>query len=49
MFISFFGTNNDVVIKNCKSTRKSKLFYQGHKDNIELRGYVVKGSEKYWR
>ncbi len=49
MYISFYGMNNDVVIKNCKSTRKSKLFYQGQKDNIELRGYVVRGSEKYWR
>lgn len=49
MFISFYGTSNDVVIKNCKSTRKTKLFYQGRKDNIELKGFVVKGSEKYWK
>ena len=49
MFVSFYGTNNDVVIKNCKTKRNGKLFYQGHDDNIELKGYVVKGNEKYWR
>ena len=49
MFISFYGVNNDVIIKNCKTTRTGKLFYQGHDDNIELKGYVVKGSEKYWK
>ena len=49
MFISFYGVNNDVIIKNCKTTRTGKLFYQGHNDNIELKGYVVKGSEKYWK
>ena len=49
MFVSFYGVNNDVVIKNCKTKRTGKLFYQGHNDNIELKGYVVKGSEKYWR
>ena len=49
MYISFYGVSNDVIIKNCKTTRKGKLFYQGHDDNIELKGYVVKGNEKYWR
>ena len=49
MFISFYGANNDVIIKNCKTKRNGKLFYQGHDDNIELKGYVVKGNEKYWR
>jgi hypothetical protein len=48
MFISFYGNNNNVVIKNCKSTRKSKLFHQGRSDNAELRGYVIKGTEKYY-
>lgn len=48
LFISFYGTNNDVIIKNCKSTRKSKLFYQGRNDNAELRGYVIRGTEKYY-
>ena len=46
MFISFYGINNDVFIKNSMTTRTGKLFYQGHDDNIELKGYVVKGSEK---
>lgn len=49
MYISFYGVSNDVIIKNCKTTRKGRLFYQGHNDNIELKGYVVKGNEKYWR
>jgi hypothetical protein len=49
MFVSFYGVTNDVVIKNCKTKRNGKLFYQGHDDNIELKGYVVKGNEKYWR
>jgi hypothetical protein len=49
MYISFYGVNNDVIIKNCKTTRTGKLFYQGHNDNIELKGYVVNGTEKYWR
>ena len=47
MFVSFYGTNNDVVINNCKTKRNGRLFYQGHNDNIELKGYVVKGSMKY--
>jgi len=49
MYISFYGVNNDVVIKNCKTTRKGRLFYQGQKDNIELKGFVIKGNEKYWK
>ena len=49
MFVSFYGVTNDVVIKNCKTKRNGKLFYQGHDDNIELKGYVVNGNEKYWR
>ena len=49
MYVSFYGVNNDVTIKNCKTTRKSRLFYQGQKDNIELKGFVIKGSEKYWK
>lgn len=49
MFISFYGINNDVVIKNCKTTRKGRLFHQGQKDNIELKGFVIKGAEKYWK
>ncbi len=49
MFVSFYGTDNNVTIKNCKTTRIGKLFYQGHDDNIELKGYVVKGSERYWK
>lgn len=49
MFISFTGNNNDVIIKNCKSKRKTKLFYQGRNDNAELRGFVMKGNEKYFR
>ena len=49
MYVSFYGVNNDVVIKNCKTTRKGRLFYQGQKDNIELKGFVINGSEKYWK
>lgn len=49
MFVSFYGVTNDVVIKNCKTKRNGKLFYQGHDDNIELKGFVVNGNEKYWR
>ena len=49
MFVSFYGSNNDVVIKNCKTTRKGRLFYMGRKDNAELRGFQVKGQEKVWK
>jgi hypothetical protein len=49
MFISFYGSSNDVVIKNCKTTRKGRIFYMGRKDNAELRGYQVKGQEKFWK
>jgi len=49
MFISFYGNNNDVVIKNCKSQRKSKLFYQGTKDNAELNRFEVKGNKQSLR
>lgn len=49
MFISFYGNNNDVVIKNCKTTRKGRLFHLGRKDHGELKNHVVKGSEKIWK
>ena len=49
MFISFYGSNNDVVIKNCKTTRKGRLFFMGRKDNSELKGYSIKGSDKFWK
>jgi len=49
MYISFYGVNNDVVIKNCKTTRKGRLFFMGKKDNSELKGYSVKGSDKFWK
>jgi len=44
MLIGFYGSNNDVSIRECKTTRKGKLFYHGSYDNPELKGYVVKGS-----
>ena len=49
MFISFYGNNNDVVIKNCRSQRKSKLFYKGSNDNAELNGFEVKGNKQTLR
>ena len=49
MFISFYGDANDVTIKNCKTTRKGRLFFMGRKDNAELKGYRVNGREKYWK
>lgn len=49
MFISFYGDTNDVTIKNCKTTRKGRLFFMGRKDNAELKGYRVNGREKYWK
>lgn len=49
MYINFYGNNNDVVIKNCKSQRKSKLFYKGSKENSELNGFEVKGNKRYYR
>ena len=48
MFISFVGDSNDVVIKNCKTTRKGRLFFMGRKDNGELKEYHVNGRKKYW-
>lgn len=49
MFIRFTNDNNDVNILNCKSKRKTKLFYHGRNDNAELRGYKVIGNKKYFR
>lgn len=49
MFISFYGNNNDIVIKNCRSQRKSKLFYKGSNTNPELNGFEVKGNKQYIR
>lgn len=46
MFISFYGSNNNVTIRDCKTTRKSKLFYHGNADNRELKDHKVKGSVK---
>lgn len=47
LFIRFTNTNNDVSIQNCKTKRKTKLFYHGRNDNAELRGYKVKDNKKY--
>ena len=46
MFISFYGNSNDVVIQNCKTTRKGVLFYRGRRDNSELNNLSIKGSSK---
>ncbi len=46
MFINFYGNNNDVVIKNCRSQRKGKLFYKGSNDNSELNHFEIKGTRK---
>lgn len=49
MYISFYGNENDVVIKNCRSQRKTRLFYKGRSDNAELNGVEVKGDKQYYR
>ena len=46
MLISFYGSNNDVSIRDCKTTRKGKLFYHGSAENPELNNYQVKGAAK---
>lgn len=46
MFVSFYGNNNDVTIRDCKTTRKGRLFYHGTPDNSELKKHTVKGSAK---
>jgi len=46
MFVSFYGDNNDVTIRDCKTTRKGRLFYHGSPDNSELKKHSVKGSAK---
>ena len=46
MFISFYGSNNNVSFRNCKTTRKGKLFYHGSLDNHELKDRKVTGSAK---
>ncbi len=46
MFVSFYGTANDIIIKDCKTTRKGMLFYHGRRDNAELKSYTVKGSSR---
>ena len=46
MLISFYGSNNSVSIRDCKTTRKGKLFYHGSTDNRELKDYKVIGTAK---
>jgi len=46
MMVSFYGSDNDVVIRNCTTTRKGRLFYRGHADNSELNNFKLKGSAK---
>lgn len=46
MFVDFYGAKNDVVIKNCKTTRATALFYRGSSTNAELKSYQVKGERK---
>lgn len=46
MLISFYGSNNSVSIRDCKTTRKGKLFYHGTPDNQELKDYKVNGTAK---
>lgn len=49
MFINFYGSKNNVVFKNCKTTRKGRLFFLGKKDNSELKNHSVKGAAKIWK
>ncbi len=44
--IDFTGTNNDVVISQCKTDKNGPLFFKGHLNNQELRGFVLKGARK---
>lgn len=46
MLISFYGSNNSVSIRDCKTTRKGKLFYHGSSDNRELKDHKVVGTAK---
>ncbi|MCQ2284782.1 MAG: hypothetical protein MJZ57_07770 [Bacteroidales bacterium] len=46
MFVDFFGSDNNVTIKNCQTTRKFALLYKGKKNNEELKKFVVKGIRK---
>lgn len=46
MFVDFYGNNNDVTIKNCKTNRTTALFYRGSSNNAELKNYQVKGERK---
>lgn len=43
MFVDFFGNNNDVTFKNCKTTRKYALIYKGKLNNDELKRMALKG------
>lgn len=44
MFVDFIGNHNDIVFKNCKTTRKYALIYKGKHNNEELKSLTVKGS-----
>ncbi|MBR4135931.1 MAG: right-handed parallel beta-helix repeat-containing protein [Bacteroidales bacterium] len=46
MFVDFYGTKNDVTIKNCKTTRTTALFYRGSANNTEMKSYQLKGERK---
>jgi len=44
--IDFTGTNNDVVISQCKTDKSGPLFFKGQLNNQELKGFVLKGARK---
>ena len=46
MMVSFYGSDNDVSIRSCTTTRKGRLFYRGHADNSELNNFTLRGSAK---
>lgn len=46
MFVAFHGNNNDVSIKNCRTTKSGPLLYKGKFNNSDLKKFVLKGASK---
>lgn len=41
--VSFMGSNNDVVIKDCRVRDRSRLMFKGSVDNKEFKSFQLKG------
>lgn len=46
MVVDFYGSNNNVTLTNCRSSRVTPLIFKGRLDNSDLKNYSLVGRRK---